>query len=121
MLAQNQYGNESVKRDKPPRARRTDPVTSHRAAASVGGQTKKQLCVKAILRKFGPMSDDQLLRAYKAHVEEGATINGVYLAEQSDSGIRTRRSELVEAGQVVEHDTTTLRSGRQAIRWKVAE
>jgi hypothetical protein len=121
MLATNQYGGESVKKSSPPRARRTDPGTSHAAARSVGGQTKKQLSVKAVLRKYGPMSDEQLLRVYKSHIEDGVPINGVYLPEQSDSGIRTRRSELADLGAVVEHDTTTMRSGRKAIRWKVAE
>lgn len=101
-------------------ARRSDPPTSHAAARSVGNLTKKQLAVHALLRKNGLMTDEQLVRVYREAVDKNITFNGVLLPEQSDSGIRTRRSELADHDpplvEVV--DTKKLPSGRMAQRWK---
>lgn len=88
-------------------ARLTDPDTSHAAAASVNVRHSQQQ-VLALLRE-GPATDHALAdRAYR----RGVTI--------SPSGLRSRRSELVDAGLV---EDTGLRerlpSGRHAAVWRV--
>lgn len=101
-------------------ARRSDPPTSHAAARSVGKMTTKQLAVHALLRRDGPMTDEQLVRSYHEAVAKRIDFHGVMLPEQSDSGIRTRRSELAQHNPalVEMHDTVKLKSGRMATRWK---
>ena len=82
------------------RARRTDPDTSHAAAASVTKLTDKQQAVVEVMRKMGGECTDHALgnRYAASHsYNEG-------LPEQSTSGLRTRRSELVSRGLVI--DTT---------------
>lgn len=70
------------------RARRTDPETSHEAAATVDALRERQAAVLGVLRR-GPATDEQLAQAY-------AAVPGA--PKQSPSGLRTRRSELVEMG-----------------------
>lgn len=89
-----------------PRARRTDPETSHAAARSVRNVTAKQV---AVLRRLAdePSTDEDLVDR----------VDG-----QTPSGIRTRRSELVRAGLVVDSGVRAeLRSGRLGIVWTVTE
>jgi hypothetical protein len=95
-----------------PRYRKTDPVTSRLAAESVTEETITAT-QKAILYKLEcPMTDYQLVQVLRVDIEMG---------EQpfvSESGIRSRRAELVEKGLV--HDTglrTKMPSGRYAIVW----
>jgi len=99
------------------RARSTDPETSHEAARSVTSLTRKQAHVLRVLREIGPLTDVALCEAYRTHVMRGL------VERQSESGIRTRRHELAEMDppRVVRVGTTTLQSGRRAIRWKAAE
>jgi hypothetical protein len=101
-------------------ARRTDPPTSHAAARSVTNLTKKQLAVHALLRKNGSMTDEQLVRTYREAVDKKITFNGVLLPEQSDSGIRTRRSELAkhEPPLVKVKDVVTRQGNRKHQRWE---
>lgn len=101
-------------------ARRSDPPTSHAAAKSVANMTKKQLAVHALLRRSGPMTDEALVLAYREAVEKRIEFNGVLLPEQSDSGIRTRRSELADHDPplVRVHDLSKTKAGRQAQRWE---
>lgn len=91
-------------------ARHTDPATSHEAAASVTELTEKQRVVLDLFEQHGPMADHELLRIYRIGT----------LPPQSDSGLRTRRSELVAAGKLVQSgpDATTP-TGRRALRWDV--
>lgn len=99
--------------------RTTDPVTSHSAALSVR-VTENQQHVLNVLRNEGPMTDVQLVRRY--NYWHGAVVN---MPRQSESGIRTRRAELVDKGLVRaliddegEYVTQRLPSGRQAILWE---
>lgn len=97
-----------------PHARTTDPQTSHDAAASVN-QTENQRAVYRVLRAHGPATDVELVKAYRAALVRGE------VPKQSDSGIRSRRSELVEKLGVV-CDTgrrQKLESGRMANVWEV--
>jgi len=92
-------------------ARNTDPLTSHEAAGSITVDKirRSQREVNRALRRVGPCDDTAL-------VEEMQT-NDSY-AWQSESGIRTRRNELVAAGLVVDTgDRVVLPSGNRAKVW----
>ena len=109
----DQYRPAVVSTHTTPRARNSDPTTSHDAAASVATDTltRTQALIIEALRAHGPLTDEQLCHRI-AEVERKPV---------SVSGIRTRRSELVTAGRIV--DTGERRqtaTGRQAIVWSVA-
>jgi len=92
-------------------ARRSDPETSHAAAASLSADRLRasQQEVLTIVRLDGPIHDERLV----------AIARTVGLA-QSVSGLRTRRSELVALGLVKDSgQRVTLRSGRASILWCV--
>lgn len=92
-------------------ARRTDPSTSHAAAASVRRIRESQADVLSVIRNCGPISDEGMIRAYRS----------MGMPWQSDSGLRTRRSELVALGVVRDSGgKTKTASGRKTILWKVA-
>jgi hypothetical protein len=95
------------------RARRSDPITSHEAAAafSVSQLRASQYEIFRLFSLFGACHDEQLLERARQH--------GV---RQSESGIRTRRHELVERGLLKDSGTTVTlpESGRQSIVWMVA-
>lgn len=94
-----------------PTARRTDPATSHAAAASVRNPELDRARVYAALAE-GPMTDEQILERCRAH----------YAPQISPSGARTRRSELVRTGLVRDSGRRTrLSSGRLAIIWERTE
>lgn len=96
------------------RARHTDPGTSHAAAESVREITDRQQAVLDLFGKYGPMTDEALLLRYKDLRHRANTT----LPEQSDSGIRTRRSELVDRGDLYDTgERSIMRSGRRAIVW----
>jgi len=89
-------------------ARRTDPATSHDAARSLSPDKLRdsQKAVLGHFRKFGPMTDTDLVNMYVG-------------PPQSRSGLRTRRSEL--AGRGLIEDTGArkrLPTGRNAIVWR---
>lgn len=92
-----------------PRARVTDPVTSHLAAASVTALRESQ---SAILAMFGgPWTDEELIDRYYQAMSAGI------VPAQSESGIRTRRKELVDAGFLVASGMGRSRSGRSSTLW----
>lgn len=98
------------------RARSTDPETSHAAARSVKDLRSSQADVLVVLRRMVPMTDEELVETYQDLARSG------FVRSQSPSGIRTRRSELVELGLVEDSgQRETLRSGRRAIVWKARE
>jgi hypothetical protein len=104
-------------------ARRTDPETSHEAAASLKSETLSEQRARVYdhLKCYGPMTDTALLGGIH-HSEVGP--HGYIPAgpKISPSGLRTRRSELVRMGLV--EDTgrrERLRSGRKAIVWRAVE
>jgi len=89
------------------RARNTDPSTSHEAAASVDQVTKTQEYILKVLRR--PRADVELVAAYR---------NMKTAPRASESGIRSRRAELVDRGLVVDTGKRVrLESGRYAIVW----
>lgn len=89
------------------RARRTDPATSHLAAESVDNITATQSFVLRCLKR--PRNDVELVNAYRAYKTA---------PRASESGIRTRRAELVDRGLVIDTGRRVrLSSGRYAIVW----
>ena len=98
-----------------PRARRTDPETSHAAADSISSDQlrENQRAVARCLREHGPGTDTEWMGHYQLHHEERGW------PMQSTSGLRTRRKELVGRGLVIDTgDTKKLKSGRQSIVWE---
>lgn len=91
-------------------ARKTDPTTSHDAGRSVKDITSTQAFILKALRK--PLTDVALVNAYRGYKTA---------PQASESGIRSRRSELVAQGLVVDTgNRIKLPSGRNAIVWSVA-
>ena len=96
-------------------ARRTDPETSHAAAASMTSDklAAQRALVYDALKRHGPMTDTDILRTVQLYFDK---------RHESPSGLRTRRSELVRMGLV--EDTggrMRLDSGRKAIVWRAIE
>ena len=92
-----------------PRARKNDPATSHEAAESVRNVRKTHEFVIRALRR--PAHDGELVKRYQAFAKA---------PRASESGIRTRRSELVAFGMIIDSGKRVrLESGRQAIVWKI--
>lgn len=90
-------------------ARRTDPETSHAAAASVTDLRTRQQAVLSALWQLGPVTDEVLVEKYPT-LWPGLP--------QSPSGIRTRRSELCDLGLVEWSGLKRpLASGRAARVW----
>jgi len=90
------------------RARTMDPETSHEAAESVRNVTTTQEYVLRALRR--PRTDPELLEAYRQFKRA---------PRASESGIRSRRAELVRAGLVRDSKRRVrLESGRRAIVWE---
>jgi hypothetical protein len=91
-------------------ARISDPITSHLAADSIskGQTTKTQMLVISTLIS-GPKPDYEIVRMFQSEYPNIA----------SESGIRSRRSELVEMGLVVDtgEKVKMPHSNRLAIVW----
>jgi hypothetical protein len=97
-----------------PVARRTDPETSHAAAASVGDVRLTQAAVLRLFERFGPMTDEELVIVYEMYGDEYG------LPPQSSSGLRTRRKELVDRG-LIEYTgmKVELTTGRYGRLWQI--
>jgi len=95
-----------------PSARRTDPSTSHEAAQGLTPEalTETQAAILKLLT-VQPMTDDNLLINHSAGAATGRW------RAASDSGIRSRRSELVSRGLITEVDRAKTRFNRAAIVW----
>lgn len=96
-----------------PHARKTDPTTSFEAAGSIDPDqlTKTQTALLKCLKR--PATDVSILERYR-------NLKGAPRA--SESGLRTRRSELVAVGAIVDSGLRErLPSGRNAIIWKLGK
>lgn len=92
------------------RARRSDPMTSQLAAASVERIRESQRTILELLRCQGPATDPEILARLRR-------LPGRF--QMSESGARTRRSELVARGLARDSGRRArLPSGRMAIVWK---
>lgn len=99
-------------------ARRSDPETSHAAAASIS-PAELRSSQAAVLRIFSgsaaalKLTDDEIAAVYRIHVDRWDA------PPQSPSGLRTRRRELVDLGYLRDSgDRHRLPSGRQSIAWE---
>ena len=93
-----------------PNTRITDPETSQAAGAAVKGLAETYRIILTTLRTKGPMNDVQLIAAFQASGKRA-----------SDSGIRSRRSELTAQGLLYDTgDRLKMESGRMSIVWGVA-
>lgn len=105
-----------------PRARNTDPLTSHEAAASIG-EDELRASQQAIYILFarigrGGMTDEDLVE----HYMKASQYHPEIYPYQSESGIRTRRSELVRRGMVAASGERGItRSGRPCTIWKIVD
>ena len=96
-------------------ARNTDPTTSHEAAASVTRVTDKRTACLNAIRELGPCTDEELAIHYARGVAEDRW------PRQSQSGLRTRRSELTREGVLRDSGIRALTdSGRRSILWEIA-
>lgn len=98
--------------DQTAHARTSDPDTSHAAADSITDITARQNAVLQVMHNAAaPLTDPQLAELYD---ETGG------LPPQSQSGLRTRRAELVRLGRVRDSGGhMPLPSGRHAIAWEL--
>lgn len=88
-------------------ARRTDPETSHNAAASVKNISDLQGMIWDYFQLWGPHTDEAMYEAMKAH------------AWVSPSGFRSRRKELVDKGFLEWTGYTAFtKAGRKARIWQ---
>lgn len=98
-------------------ARNTDPVTSHEAAESIPSDKIRfsQEAVMDVFKRCGSMHDKMFISRYQHYQTAWA------LPKQSESGLRTRRSELVTKGRLVDSGEKVVLpdSNRRAIVWKV--
>jgi hypothetical protein len=95
-------------------ARTTDPETSHVAAASVKELTKAQTAVQRLFAFGTGWADYQLVSEYQ---HRHRAMPGLY-PRLSESGIRTRRKELVDKGVLMDTSRRVkMPSGRMAIVW----
>lgn len=98
-----------------PYARLTDPQTSHDAAKSVSNVTQTQQAILTILR-HGGMTDTELVSWY----QDLARVAPEQAPRASESGIRSRRAELVAKGLVKDSGRAVkLPSGRMATVWEL--
>lgn len=94
-----------------PSTRTLDPATSHEAEKSVSKLAESYRIILAMFRDYGPMNDETLIKRWRAESPKYA----------SDSGIRSRRSELVATGIVVDSgERQKMQSGRDSIVWRLA-
>jgi len=92
-------------------ARKSDPQTSKDAAASVVNLGRLRNHILKLYRLAGWQTDEQLIVNYRK----------IYGAASlaSDSGIRSRRSELVKMGLVEKAGIGKTASGRACQIWKL--
>lgn len=93
-----------------PNTRTLDPSTSHQAEKSVTGLAESYRIILEMFRNYGPMNDETLINSWP-HSRKPA----------SQSGIRSRRSELTATGLIVDSgERVKMASGRNSIVWKLA-
>ena len=94
-------------------ARTTDPETSHAAAESIKPDALRatQAAVLDAVRRHGPLTDTRLI-----------SVAAVERWKMSPSGLRTRRTELVDRGLVYDTGSRVrLKSGRMSTLWAATE
>jgi hypothetical protein len=101
-----------IQRGQRARARRTDPQTSHAAAASVKSVEISRLQGFILDALERPLTDEELWNELISRQIGGLT----------PSGVRTRRSELVDDGRVIDSGMKRpTKAGRGSIVWARAD
>lgn len=101
--------------DDSPRARRTDPETSH-AAADMADTAGSRIAVLTVLRASRrPLADFEIARAWAQRLEATRRFGTV---AYTDSRLRTARAELVGSGAVIPDGETRTPSGRRSQTWR---
>lgn len=91
-----------------PFARKSDPQTSHEAAASVDSVTETQQYILEALQQ--PRNDYDMIQTFRSMLNAPAV---------SDQSIRSRRAELVESGLIEDSgQRQQMPSGRWSIVWE---
>ena len=98
-------------------SRHDDPATSHAAAKSVGEISAKQWGVLRLFWLDRSSTDPEILLAY----HQARRVNAVATPKQSESGLRTRRAELVAFGLVEDAGTVKGDTGRRFTKWRLTE
>lgn len=104
-----------------PRARRTDPATSHAAARGAGrGLTLAQLAVLDVLQYVSAdgrvVMHEELIAKFAAR--RSRAVSCAWYPDLTDSSVRTRCKELVTSGYVRHVDDTGVNArGRKCARW----
>lgn len=99
-----------------PKARTTDPQTSHEAAESVQHLTQTQMGILNVLSiSRYPLTDQEIASIYQSQVRHKLA------PMASESGLRSRRAELTELGLVVPKGFGRTASGRRSISWGLAD
>lgn len=94
-------------------ARRTDPSTSFEAAESIRNVNDTHTRILELLNTYGPQTDEQLLDLWEIAVAN------VGWPTITDSGLRSRRAELKDAGYVEDSgERGKTETGRACIVWK---
>jgi hypothetical protein len=94
-------------------ARRTDPSTSFEAAESIRNVNQTHTRILELLNVYGPKTDEELTHRWSLEVQHRGwpTI--------TESGLRSRRAELVAAGYVEDSgERGTTETGRACIVWQ---
>lgn len=94
--------------------RTADPSTSYEAAVKAAlGASRVRPVVLEIIRNQGPLTHDELIRAYHSRV-----VMSPETPRSSESGIRTRLKELVHQGLVAAHEEGGVSNfGNAAKKW----
>lgn len=96
------------------KARITNPQTSHNAAESVQNMTEKREAILHIFKVRSSLTDFELMEVYQEMQE--------FLPLQSESGIRTRRSELVRMGLLKDGgERRPNENGRSCVVWTIVK
>lgn len=94
-------------------ARRTDRPTSVAAAASVSNFTAVETAILETLSEYGPMRDEKLIEKFREYCPS---------VRASDSGIRSRRADLVRLGQIrATEKREKTKSGRDSVVWEIVK
>ena len=108
-----------------PVARTTDPETSHEAARSVSLETLnyvQQWWLSHLERALGRNMEQLMIdgRPEGYHFTDEGARRHYWGAKVSDSGFRTRRKEMVDAGYIEDSGVRVpINTGRRAIVWQL--
>lgn len=101
-----------------PAWRNSDPETSQQAAKSIAKEnlSASRQAILGLFQKYGPMIDEDVAARYSILAGEGSA---PFL---SPSGLRSRRSELCQAGYLEDSGGRgKTQSGRASIIWKLVK